>query len=133
MTRVVIFSGEQAAQRFELIYEGFLMGQPPARGADRPGGFADVRLEAQLLQRLKAISMEKAPDVADGPPPVFASGDRVRTLASAAPVSLLLTVPQLELLRRYFEATRWTARHAIDVVDVADLLISAPEVDDEAK
>lgn len=99
--------GETDGEKFNMIYQGFLLGGngPSSKGIDV------FRREVKVLDKLDAISTEKE------------DGSRV---LNEGPQSILLEQPEYDLLKKYFENTPWTTKVSRQVVNISDWLASIP-------
>lgn len=107
----------RAEKRFEMLYEGLHYG---GAEATRKNGFNDVRAEAGVIRKLKAVSEEKT-----GAQPL-ASGEPSRALLAGAQ-DVTLTQTEHAILKEYFERTRWKVSASVDAVDAVDFLDAAAE------
>lgn len=99
-----------------LLYQGFTVGGN-VMNRDRKGPEI-TRKEAGILRKFRKIGA------------VTEDGTSFE-LRDEAETTLLLTVPEFEMLKNYFEATPWATRLSIDIEDIMDWLSTAPTEDND--
>jgi hypothetical protein len=119
--RRVTFAGTDGPVRFELVYEGFVIGGDSQSGMR---GMETLRREGRILDKLEAISVPK----------VSTRGDATRVTRELKPGThtLDLEVPEFDLLRQYFERCPWITSAARRVTATYDWLTAAPVVESDA-
>lgn len=119
------FDGERAAQRFEFLYAGLLLGDRLA-GADKPT-LTQARTLGKVLDAVDSIS-ELSTDAGLASP----TGDPMRRLRCAG-LSITLDAQQYGLVKRYLELAtpHYTARFKRDALDALDWVLAAHCVEDE--
>jgi hypothetical protein len=116
MTRTVVFDGDKAAKRFEMVVTAVQnAGDGKAeRSRER------VRREARILDALDMVSEPKTTDAPDG----------LREL-KPLPQTLVLDQADHKLVEDYLNTTPWLPRAARAAVDVQDFWESAQKNDEK--
>lgn len=96
----------QDKEAFGFIYQGFLNGGNGAQAK----GMEVMRREATILDKLDEHSVE----------------DETGARVLRGPAVVLLTQPEYELLKKYFENTPWTTKVSRRVVGISDWLAAIP-------
>ena len=115
MTRVLDFTGDRGAKRFELIRIAVLSAGDGKGERTRE----TIRKEARLLDALDTVSR-----VVTGPDPDARQLDIVLEFPT-----ITLKQDDFELLSQYVDKTPWVPRVARDAVDVFDWLSASEKVD----
>lgn len=122
MTRILVFDGDRAEKRFELIRTAILLAGDGKGERTR----VIIRKEARLLDALDKIS-DFAPLLADPEKRVLADPDR-RVLKPEGG-TLEITQEDFELLQKYVDETPWLPHAARAAVDVQDWVSAAERKD----
>lgn len=124
MLRVVTFTGENAQEKFDKIWEGFLAGGRAAQGrrAGQAPEVAQQRIMARISRKLKAISVEGQR--------VIAATLKYREVNADA--KLELEQPDLEQLLKLLETAEWHPEELDNAFEVIDWLAAAEKVEQKS-
>lgn len=123
MIRVLKFDTPNERAHFSRIWEGLIHGAVAA-GQARTRDEKNIRLEARVFRKLKAVSREH-PD----PKKLLQTGDRQRELLVGAQ-EVELGQPELTLLSGYCEGNPfWSPIDSPEVVDMWDFLAGAGKME----
>ena len=119
MKRELVFEGDKAQKRFELLYGAVILVN--AASTTQPvRGIEVIRREAKILDYLDSVSL---PDPASG---TMASGEPARAIIPGSKITF--DQPTFDLLKKRVEDCAWVPKIARDVVDLVDWMSSAREV-----
>jgi hypothetical protein len=123
--KTLTFSDDQTSKdRFQFIYQGFLLGAPN-------GGLKGIeanRRAFKIMDKLEAISEPVTGKVSEGAEPealFYPTGDAIRALKPEGGV-LLLEEAEIKMLREHLNETPWRPSLSKGVVDADDFLASSP-------
>lgn len=126
MHRVVMFDGEQAADRFNVLWEGLQIGLAIANTKQEGRGLEDRRRSVGVQRKLRAISQETGEKIA------LLGDEPMRALTQAGPtVAVELSQPEHDLVVKALSEPRipWKPSRDEALIDTLDWLAAADKVE----
>lgn len=106
--RVLDFTGEEAAQRYEILYDGLL---GTNRGFEAP---SETRVVSHILDKMEAIGI-----------PAQRGGVKTFSL-NGGDKKVMLEDAEYQLMAEAIKQVKWTARAAKSVTGAMDFFAAAP-------
>lgn len=128
MAKRLVFTADQAGKdRFQFIYQGFLLGAPQ----EGLKGIEVNRRAFRVMDKLELISehVEGTTEEGQEPKPLYyPTGDAIRALVEDGG-EILLDEAEVKMIRDHMNEVGWRPALAKGVVDADDFLANAPEAE----